>query len=190
MINKTQFLCLTICLMFFLGCDSSRSNSEDKNTLIKPQTLLVENHQHHSNSQSNYQKPGANIRLSHNYDGQTALGETETIELTFNEQYLYGQLYLRLKPDASLSIKPAVEDFVFSMEDESSHSIKLSITANSAGKHLLNIFASVMDKSGRPRNRVMAVAIYVSDGNHRQSKPQASSPTDKVIILPSEESGS
>lgn len=189
--NKIQFFSQTICLVFLLGCDSNPSNIADKNTLTKPQQHLAEHHKHHPTDQpANYQKPGANIQLSHNYDGQTALGETETIALTFHEQYLSGQLYLRLKPDASLSIKPAIEDFVFSMEDVTSHSIELTVSAKSAGKYLLNIFASVMDESGRPRNRVMAVAIYVSDGNHRQSKPQASSPTDKVIILPSEESGS
>jgi hypothetical protein len=76
------------------------------------------------------------------------------------------------------------------MEDLTSHSIVLSISAKSAGKHLLNIFASVMDESGRPRNRIMAVAFYVGDSNHRHIKPQGSSPTEKVIILPSEESGS
>lgn len=184
MINKIQYFGLTICLVFLLGCDSKQ-----------PHEHLAENYNHHLSShhpsnQSHHQKPGANIRLSHNYDGQTAVGETETIELTFNEQYLSGQLYLRLKPDASLSIEPAIENFVFSMEDLTSHSIVLSISAKSAGKHLLNIFASVMDERGRPRNRIMAVAFYVGDSNHRHSKPQAPSPTDKVIILPSEESGS
>ena len=77
-------------------------------------------------------KPGANIKLSHNYDGHTAAGETETIELTFTEQYSSGQMYLRLKPDTSLSIEPAFEDYVFSMEDVTSHSIELTVSAKSA----------------------------------------------------------
>lgn len=191
MMNKMQFFCPTICLVFLLGCDFSQSNIAGKIAATKPQEQLAADHKYHSKDQpENYQKPGANIQLSHNYDGQTAVGETETIKLTFIEQYSSGQMYLRLKPDASLLIEPAVKDFVFSMEDLTSHSIELTVSAKSAGKHLLNIFASVMDQSKRPRNRIMAVAFYVGDSNHRHSKPQAPSPTDKVIILPSQESGS
>jgi hypothetical protein len=47
-----------------------------------------------------------------------------------------------------------------------------------------------MDESGKPRNRIMAVAFYVGDSSHKSHKPQAPLPTDKVIILPSTESGS
>ena len=184
MINKIQFFGLTIYLVILLGCDSKQ-----------PHEHLAKNHNHHLSShhpsnQSNHQKPGANIRLSHNYDGQTAVGETETIVLTFTEQYLSGQMYLRLKPNTSLSIEPAVEDFVFSMEDVTSHSIELSVSSKSVGKHLLNIFASVMDESGKPRNRIMAVAFYVGDNSYQNQKPEAPISTDKVIILPSVESGS
>ena len=189
--NKMHFFCPTICLVFLLGCDFSQSNIAKKFAASKPQEQLAADHKHHSKDQpENYQKPGANIQLSHNYDGQTAVGETETIKLTFIEQYSSGQIYLRLKPDASLLIEPAEKDFVFSMEGVTSHSIELTVSAKSAGKHLLNIFASVIDQSERPRNRIMAVAFYVGDSNHRHSKPQAPSPTDKVIILPSQESGS
>lgn len=188
--NKIHYLCLKTCLVCLLGCDSHHSVMDHKNPTKSPEEL-ADHHSHHmSNHHLSYQKPGANIRLSHNYDGQTAAGETETIELTFTEQYSSGQMYVRLKPDAPLSIEPAVEDFVFSLEDVNSHSIQLSISAKSAGKHLLNIFASVMDNSGKPRNRIMAVAFYVGDNNQRQSKPQAPEPTDRVIILPSQESGS
>ena len=184
MIKKVQYLSLTICLVILLGCDSKQ-----------PHEHLAKNHNHHlschhHSNQSGYQKPGANIRLSHNYDGHTAVGETETVKLTFSEQYSTGQMYLKLKPETSLSIEPAVEDYVFSMEDLSSHSIALSVSAKSAGKHLLNIFASVMDESGKPRNRIMAVAFYVGDSNHRHGKLEAPTSTDKVIILPSIESGS
>ena len=184
MIKKVQYLSLTICLVFLFGCDSEQSHEHWTDS---------HNHQlssHHPSNQSGYQKPGANIKLSHNYDGHTAAGETETVELKFTEQYSSGQMYLRLKPDTSLSIEPAVEEYVFSMEDVTSHSIKLTFSAKSAGKHLLNIFASVMDESGKPRNRIMAVAFYVGDSSHKSRKPQAPSPTDKVIILPSIESGS
>lgn len=177
-----------------MGCDFTNSETEnDLGKKKKPVNSEIEStktHTHYfSNPQSSYQKPGANIRLSHNYDGHTAVGDTETIELTFTEQYASGQMYLRLKPDTALSIEPAFKDYVFSMGDKRAHTIEISVSAKSAGKHLLNIFASVMDEGGKPRNRIMAIALYVGDNNHRHSKPQAPSSTDKVIVLPSLESG-
>ena len=57
------------------------------------------------------------------------------------------------------------------------------------GKYLLNIFASVMDSSGQLRSRVMAIAFYMGDKNHNQSKIPNSDATEKVIILPSQVSG-
>lgn len=164
------------CLIFVASCDKNTSHF----------SLHEKNHSHAPQS---YQKPGANIRLSHNYDGKTAVAETENIRLTFTEQYSSGSMYVRLKPDTALTIEPTTKSFEFSMDDGATHSLDLAVTANTAGKHLLNIFASVMDERGQKKNRVMAVAFYVGDSNHRHSKSQAPSSTEKVIILPSQESG-
>lgn len=194
MIHKIHHKCLIICLFFLMGCDSTDPETDnklgDQPLSIKSHNEVAETHTHdYSRSELSYQKPGANVRLSHNYDGHTTVGETETIKLTFTEQYASGQMYLRLKPDTALSIEPAFKDYVFSMGDKSTHTIEISVSAKSAGKHLLNIFASVMDEGGKPRNRIMAIALYVGDNNHRHSKPEAPSSTDKVIVLPSIESG-
>ena len=169
----TTMICLLSCLMFVAGCNKDISSS------VKD---------HHSHTSHNYQKPGANVRLTHNYDGATNTGEVENLRLIFTEQYSSGQMYIQLKPDTSLVIEPEAKEFIFSMEGNKSHNIDLSISANSKGKHLLNIFASVMDDSGRLSNRVMAIAFYVGDKNLDQSKTQNSNSEDKVIILPSKES--
>lgn len=168
--------CLLSCLMFLTGCNKDAPSS-------------TRDESDHSHTSQSYQKPGANIRLSHNYDGSTAVGEVENIRLTFNEQYSSGEIYIQLKPDKLLVIEPATEDFTFSMEDKNSHDIDLSVSANTRGKYLLNIFASVMDNSGRVSNRIMAIAFYMGDKNHNQSKIQNSDATEKVIILPSQVSG-
>ena len=171
----TTMICLLSCFMFVTGCNKDTSSS-------------VKDKHHHSHTSHNYQKPGANVRLTHNYDGATNTGEVENLSLTFTEQYSSGQMYIQLKPDTSLVIQPETKEFIFSMKNNKSHNIDLSISANSKGKHLLNIFASVMDDSGRLSNRVMAIAFYVGDKNLEQSKTQNSNSADKVIILPSKES--
>lgn len=170
--------CMLSCLMCLTGCNKDAPSS----------TRDESNHSHSHTSQS-YQKPGANVRLSHNYDGATAIGDIENIRLSFTERYSSGEMYIQLKPDKSLVIEPATEDFTFPMEDKNSHTIDLSVSANTKGKYLLNIFASVMDDSGQLRSRIMAIAFYVGDKNHKQSKIQNSDATVKVIILPSQESG-
>lgn len=171
----TTMICLLSCLMFVTGCNKDISSS-------------IKDKGHHSHTSHNYQKPGANVRLTHNYDGATNAGEVENLSLIFTEQYSSGQMYIQLKPDKSLDIDPETKEFIFSMEGNKTHNIDLSIRANSKGKHLLNIFASVMDDSGRLSNRVMAIAFYVGDKNLEQSKTQNSNSEDKVIILPSKES--
>ena len=162
--------------MFVVGCNKDTSS-------------LVRQNDHHSNTSHNYQKPGANVRLTHNYDGATAVGEIENIRLTLNEQYPSGEMKIQLKPDNLLVIDPASEYFTFSMEDKNSHDIELSVSANTSGKYLLNIFASVRDNSLRVSNRIMAIAIYVGDKNFEQSKIKNSNTAEKVIILPSQVSG-
>ena len=150
----TTMIYLLSCLMFVTGCNKGTSSS-----------VKVKDKDHHYHTSHNYQKPGANVRLTHNYDGATNTGEVENLSLIFTEQYSSGQMYIQLKPDPSLVIEPETKEFIFSMEGNKSHNIDLSISANSKGKHLLNIFASVMDDSGRLSNRVMAIAFYVGDKN-------------------------
>ena len=166
-------IALISCLIFVAGCH-------------KHNTLSDHTHNHEKNNQS-YQKPGANIRLSHNYDGQTALGESENIQLIFSEQYASGQLNIRLKPDTALLLEPATEDFVFSLADGNTHLIELAVSTISSGKHLLNIFASVRDETGRISNRILAIAFYVGDEHSAQDKTQAPSSNESVIVLPSQE---
>ena len=174
--KRIIMICLLSCLMFLTCCNKDTSSS-------------VNDKDHHTHTSHNYQKPGANVRLTHNYDGATNAGEVENLSLTLIEQYSSGQMYIQLKPDTSLAIEPETKEFIFSMEGNKSHNIDLSIRANSNGKHLLNIFASVMDNSGRVSNRIMAIAFYVGDKNLEQSKIKNSNAAEKVIILPSQVSG-
>lgn len=163
------------CLTLLSGCDHSALG-------------FGSSHKDHTHPSQDYQKPGANIRLSHNYDGKTAVGETEYLQLIFTEQYVSGSMQIRLKPSPSLSIEPATRDFVFSMDDKKDHGVELAISAKTAGKHLLNIFASVVDQTGQVSNRILAIAFYVGSEERPQTKISGSA--KRVIILPSQESGS
>lgn len=167
------------------SCDYGASNSFS----TEQQSLHNSHGPHSSDKAYSYQKPGANIRLSHNYSGTSKVGETQNIELIFTEQYQTGQMNLRLIPDTGLMVQPAKQDYIFSMQGQQTHPIALSVRAESAGKYLLKIFASVEDEKGQISNRVMAMAFYVGETSGSPNKPQPPSFEDKVIDLPSEESG-
>ena len=174
-----------ICVLLMISCDKSSAN-----LLSSEKQHLHSSHAPHSMDKTHsYQKPGANVRLLHNYSGTSKVGETQNIELIFSEQYQSGQMNVRLIPDTGLMIQPTRQDYIFYMEERQKHPIALSVRAKNAGKYLLKIFASVEDKPGQISHRVMAIAFYVGDSSNTFNKPQTPSPTDKVIILPSQESG-
>jgi len=43
----------------------------------------------HTHKETHYVKPGAAVSLSHDYDGQTLLGEIETLSLTLTPHRTY-----------------------------------------------------------------------------------------------------
>ena len=65
-------LSLITCAMLIISCDYSSSNSPS----TEEQPLHNSHGPHSSDKAHSYQKPGANIRLSHNYSGSSKVGET------------------------------------------------------------------------------------------------------------------
>lgn len=137
-----------------------------------------------------YLKPGAAVRLKHNYDGHSQVGESELLRLIFSESYNTGTLNIELKAGTDLTILPSDRNFSFDMEGDSSHAIDINVNANREGKHYLQMFITTSGVDGSIKNRVFAIAFYVGD-EYRKDKTQPSqqkeSPTKKMIFLPSEE---
>jgi len=185
MTNTRIKLFLAGCLVALASCDKNKAELPNKKIPIEAHATSLQ--KKHSDQAQSYQKPGANVRFKHNYDGATAVGAIEDLKLTFSEQYTSGQLYIRLKPDSGITIEPATQEFVFSLDSTQNHVLELSARATSAGKQFLNIFASVVDESGRVSNRVFAIAFYVDEKTLKQTKVQGLDRGEKVIILPSEE---
>lgn len=142
------------------------------------------------NSTSTYQKPGAAVRLTHNYDGHSQVGEAELIQLSFAEIYSAGELNIVLKADPGLTLSPAESNFSFAMDAGTVHRLEVSVSAEVAGKHYLHMFVSTSDSSSSIKNRVFAIAFYAGDiflqGKSQPSEHNKAS-ADKMIYLPSEE---
>jgi hypothetical protein len=167
-------LTLSACSSKDIGSEqpSSSSTISAKSPLEKPK--------------SNYKKPGAAVDFEHNYDGKSKVGEIDSIQLSFTEFYDNGQMRVMLNADKELNLKPAQQDFLFSMDSQQTHELAISVEPQAEGKYYLNVFTSVLtDNLQQPKTRVFAIAFYI--GNQGQQKSSQKSPSENVIILPSQE---
>jgi hypothetical protein len=139
---------------------------------------------------SNYLKPGAAVRLKHNYDGHSQVGEPELIQLSFAETYSAGQLNIALQADPGLILNPPDNNFYFAMDTDSVHSLEINVSAEAEGKYYLHMYASATDSRGSTKSRVFAIAFYVGDAyleSKSQTAAQSKVSADNLIYLPSEE---
>jgi len=173
---------LPLCAIMLSAC-----NTEDNGSAQSHNPSVVAEKNTAETPKSNYRKPGAAIDFEHTYDGISAIGETDNIQLIFTEQYNNGQMRVMLNADQELNIKPAKQDFLFSMDSQQPHQIEISVEPQTEGKYYLNIFTSVLtDDMQQPKTRVFAIAFYVGDQGQKKTTDEKSSP-ENVIVLPSQE---
>ena len=181
-------LSISICLL--LACTQERTDTGATESQYQSTEASIANEAVSKNSKSAHQKPGAAVRLSHNYDGHSQVGEAELIQLSFAETYSAGELNVVLKADPGLTLSPAERNFSFAMDAGTVHRLEVSVSAEVAGKHYLNMFVSASDSSSSIKNRVFAIAFYAGDA-FLQGKSQPSehnkASVDNMIYLPSEE---
>jgi len=173
---------LSLCAFMLSACSSEdMDNKQPSNSSAMSAKSPLEK------PKSNYRKPGAAIDFEHNYDGKSKVGEIDSIELSFTESYDSGRMRVMLNADNELNLKPAQQDFLFSMDSQQPHKLDISVEPQAEGKYFLNIFTSVLtDELQQPKTRVFAIAFYV--GDQRKKKPTNKiSSSENIIVLPSQE---
>lgn len=139
---------------------------------------------------ANYQKPGAAIRLNHNYDGRTEPGETENLTLVFADGYDAGTLAVTVDSDEGLvySLNSAS---AFDLQSSDRHEMEISLSAQTSGRYYLRIFVEVLLPDGQIDRRVFGLALQVGDSQNKETV-KGGAETDfrgeELIILPAEES--
>jgi hypothetical protein len=181
-------LSVSICLL--LACTQERIDTGATESQYQSTEASTANKAVSKNSQSAHQKPGAAVRLTHDYDGHSQVGEPETIQLSFAETYSAGELNITLRADPGLTLSPPEDNFSFAMDTDTVHRLEVSVNAEVAGKHYLHMFVSASNSGGSTKNRVFAIAFYAGDA-FLQGKSQPSehnkASVDNMIYLPSEE---
>ena len=138
-------------------------------------------------------KPGSNVIFSHDYDGTTVVGETESISLHFrlpgNEASAGGKLSLR--PEAGLTLEDPQEYHIPPGSRE--YTVEIHLVAREATKHYLGITLEVFNEFGLASARVFELPILVGGEQAAQAQAQQKPSLlienrgNTVLILGSEE---
>lgn len=108
-----------------------------------------------------YLKPGAAITYSHSLKSQVNAGETTTFNLNLNENYGEGLLVVNVSAEGDLTLYPSSTQKRFQMIDDISHNMNVSFTANSNGRHYINVQAFATDASGQTQPRMFSIPVQV-----------------------------
>jgi len=114
-----------------------------------------------STNANNYLKPGASITYSHDLKSQISSGDTVTFKLGLNEPYNKGQLNVSLIADGDIALFASSTQASFNMADEGPHEMTVSLTANSNGRHYINVQALAVNPSGQSQPRIFSIPVQV-----------------------------
>lgn len=133
-------------------------------------------------SKTSYQKPGASVNYSHNLKSQLSAGETITFKLTLDESYDQGQLSVNLGAEGGISLLVSTQSS-FDMSTASEHEMNISLTANSNGRHYINVQAQATDAWGQTQPRIFSIPVQVGPATAQKPNPNMEvMPDGKMII--------
>ena len=186
----TSLIVLIITTSLLFACTEEATETLPSESKEISSTNVNSDKNQRKDFKSVYQKPGAGVRLKHNYDGHSIVGEPELLQLIFSESYSTGILNIELETDLGLALLASDTSFSYVMQDQHFHQLEITVEPQMQGKYYLQIFVSATENNGSLKHRVFAIPFYVGDSFLR-SKQQAleiEKPSeDNMIFLPSTE---
>lgn len=131
-----------------------------------------------------YQKPGAPIRYSYSLPKTIEVGQAVTLDLRLSEPFQTGDLQVvcRVKGDVSLHAGSGVD--IFSMSGNDAHEMKVSFTANSLGRHYIQVQATSTTEQFGFGTRNFSIPIQVGPPQPRKPHPGLTrTPSGQNIII-------
>ncbi len=183
-ILKVQLAC-GLMLAFIVGCSQENTSEAVLNTDNAKARIAAD-----LPNSSDYQKPGASVRFSHNFDGRLEPNQSQTVSMVFTEAYDAGSLSLSFTADEGLEYSP-LQTQLFALQSASEHSVDISLSAQNSGRYYLRIFVEVMLPEGRSERRVFGLAVDVGNGAGKSEEAGESMAKDfrgeELILLPAKE---
>ena len=186
----TSLIVLIITTSLLLACTEEPTETLPSESKDTSKTTINSDKNQRKDFKSVYQKPGAGVRLKHNYDGHSTMGEPELLQLIFSESFSTGILNIALETDPELALLAPDSSVSYLMQDQHFHQLEITVKPQMEGKHYLRIFVSATENNGSLKHRVFAIPFYVGDSflpSKQQSLEADKSSADNMIYLPSTE---
>ena len=138
-----------------------------------------------------YVKPGAAITLTHDYDGQTKLGEFETVTLSLSHIYEDGYLSVEILPTPDLQIFSNHDLDKVELQTSSAVTLPIQFSGAANGSYSIAIETVYVSQNGQQSRRVLSLPITIGvkpAGKTQPTTPKVSKPAAKgIIALPANE---
>jgi len=146
---------------------------------------------HHHDHHAGYVKPGAAVEMTHDYDGQTAPGEYETVTLTLTHMYEDGYLDVDILPTADLQVFSNIPPKQTQLHYGSSFSLPIQFSGTVIGTYSIAVEAIYNSPDGQQSRRVLSLPITIGAkpaGKTQPAAPKTSKSTGTgFIALPAVE---
>ena len=124
---------------------------------------------------NNYLKPGAAITYSHDLKSNLSPGQAVTFKLVLSERYAAGNMAATVTGEGDINFFSSAPSATFDLSDGPDHEMLISFTANSNGRHYINVEALATDVSGQSQPRIFSIPVQV--GSPTAQKPNAAMKT-------------
>lgn len=191
---KTLSLIMTAIAFGALTLTAAQSTAQDSESAER------HNHAHgaaHSKPQAahhkGYVKPGAAVELLHDYDGQTRIGELETVTLSLSHIYTGGKIHAALIAPEGLTLTQTRAEIHVDLYDAAPLTLPVQFSSSQAGQYNLGVEVVYESPEGEQTRRVLALPILIGDAAaSAKTQPNVAAQdikksTGGVIALPAQE---
>lgn len=144
-------------------------------------------HNHHAG----FVKPGAAVALTHDYDGQTAAGEFETVTLSLSHIYEGGFLSVEILPTDNLQVFSNFPLQQIPLEAGSVLNLPVQFSGTKNGTYSVAIETVYKSGEGQESRRVLSLSVTIGAktlGKSQPAAPRVSKSTPKgFVALPANE---
>jgi len=151
---------LFLCLIAVMGisisaCGQNQKNVTQADPVADPKPVAG------MRMGTDYQKPGAPVRLKHDYDGSTEVSEIESITLAFVPEFDLDEVNVEIK-SGSDGLVADVQGYTGAAKQGVPITIPVTVHAEEAGRYQLNMMV-VSQQSGVSAARNFSLTINVGD---------------------------
>lgn len=118
-------------------------------------------HKSHAHSHTEFVKPGAAVSMTHDYDGQTNLGEIETVTATLEHIYESGFLTVSVKSGEAIDMMSDTNARHLSLTPESKLAVPIQFSSRQNGQHFIGIDIIYESPDMAQTRRTLSVPIIV-----------------------------